>query len=75
MVIKSAIADIEKLTAAIDFQGFRHNTEKILAVVKAIKIWGEAVKKFLRIRVTAIHKFPEKRSLFFSIYKLCNCRC
>ncbi|MEH2412968.1 hypothetical protein [Nostoc sp.] len=47
MVIKSAIADIEKLTAAIDFEGFRHHTEEILAVVNEIKIWGEAVKKFL----------------------------
>jgi uncharacterized protein with HEPN domain len=43
--IFEAIADIETFTAAIDFEAFRQNREKVLAVVKAIKILGEAVKK------------------------------
>ncbi len=43
--ILEAIADIVTFTAAIDFEAFRQNREKILAVVKAIEILGEAVKK------------------------------
>lgn len=43
--ILDAIADIEMFTAEVDFEAFRHNREKVLAVVKAIKILGEAVKK------------------------------
>ncbi|MEH1902596.1 MAG: hypothetical protein V7L04_14570 [Nostoc sp.] len=54
MLIIFAIANTETLAAAIDFGVFRHHTEKILTVVKALEIWAEAVKKFLRIRVTAI---------------------
>lgn len=43
--ILEAIADIETFTATIDFETFRQNREKVLAVVKAIEILGEAVKK------------------------------
>ena len=43
--ILDAIADIEMFTAEVDFEAFRHNREKVLAVVKAIEILGEAVKK------------------------------
>lgn len=43
--ILEAIADIETFTAEIDFEAFRQNREKVLAVVKAIEILGEAVKK------------------------------
>jgi uncharacterized protein with HEPN domain len=43
--ILEAIADIETFTATIDFEAFRQNREKVLAVVKAIEILGEAVKK------------------------------
>lgn len=43
--ILDAIADIEMFTAEVDFEAFRHNKEKVLAVVKAIEILGEAVKK------------------------------
>ncbi|MGH8000848.1 MAG: HepT-like ribonuclease domain-containing protein [Brasilonema sp.] len=40
-----AIADIEGFTDGIDFETFRVNREKILAVVKSIEILGEAVKR------------------------------
>jgi uncharacterized protein with HEPN domain len=40
-----AIADIEAFTDGIDFETFRVNREKILAVVKSIEILGEAVKR------------------------------
>ena len=43
--ILDAIADLEMFTAEVDFEAFRHNREKVLAVVKAIEILGEAVKK------------------------------
>ena len=43
--ILDAIADIETFTANVDFETFRHNREKVLAVVKSIEILGEAVKK------------------------------
>lgn len=43
--ILEAIADIETFTAGIDFAAFQQNREKVLAVVKAIEILGEAVKK------------------------------
>jgi uncharacterized protein with HEPN domain len=43
--ILDAIADIEVFTDGIDFETFRVNREKILAVVKSIEILGEAVKR------------------------------
>jgi uncharacterized protein with HEPN domain len=43
--ILTAISDIETFTAGIDFQTFASNREKVLAVIKAIEILGEAVKK------------------------------
>ncbi|MEC4806409.1 MAG: DUF86 domain-containing protein [Jaaginema sp. PMC 1079.18] len=43
--ILDAIADIETFTAEVDFAAFQQNREKVLAVVKAIEILGEAVKK------------------------------
>ena len=43
--ILEAIADIESFTVGIEFDEFRANREKILAVVKSIEILGEAVKK------------------------------
>jgi uncharacterized protein with HEPN domain len=42
--LKDAIADIETFTAEVDFEAFRQNREKVLAVVKTIEILGEAVK-------------------------------
>ena len=42
--MKDAIADIETFTAEVDFEAFRQNREKVLAVVKTIEILGEAVK-------------------------------
>jgi uncharacterized protein with HEPN domain len=43
--VTDAIADIETFTAEVDFEVFRQNREKVLAVVKTIEIQGEAVKK------------------------------
>ncbi|MBE7385482.1 MAG: DUF86 domain-containing protein [Leptolyngbya sp. SIO1E4] len=43
--ILAAIADIEAFTDGIDFNEFRENREKVLAVVKSIEILGEATKK------------------------------
>ena len=43
--ILAAIADIEAFTDGIDFNEFRGNREKVLAVVKSIEILGEATKK------------------------------
>jgi uncharacterized protein with HEPN domain len=43
--ILESIADIESFTAGVDFESFRRNREKVLAVVKSIEILGEAVKK------------------------------
>ena len=43
--ILDAITDIEVFTDGIDFETFRVNREKILAVVKSIEILGEAVKR------------------------------
>jgi len=43
--ILDAIADIETFTVGVDFAAFQQNREKVLAVVKAIEILGEAVKK------------------------------
>jgi len=43
--ILDAIADIETFTTNVDFDAFRNNREKVLAVVKSIEILGEAVKK------------------------------
>jgi len=39
------IADLETFTANVEFEAFRANREKVLAVVKSIEILGEAVKK------------------------------
>jgi uncharacterized protein with HEPN domain len=43
--ILDTIADIETFTANVEFEAFRANREKVLAVVKSIEILGEAVKK------------------------------
>lgn len=43
--ILAAIADIEAFTDGINFNEFRENREKVLAVVKSIEILGEATKK------------------------------
>jgi uncharacterized protein with HEPN domain len=43
--ILESIVEIESFTTGVDFEGFRANREKILAVVKSIEIIGEAVKK------------------------------
>ncbi len=43
--ILETIADIEAFTADVEFAAFKANREKVLAVVKAIEILGEAVKK------------------------------
>jgi len=43
--ILDTIADLETFTANVEFEAFRANREKVLAVVKSIEILGEAVKK------------------------------
>lgn len=43
--ILDTISEIEGFTAGVEFEAFQANREKILAVVKLIKILGEAVKK------------------------------
>lgn len=45
MDILDAITDIATFTTNVDFETFRHNREKVLAVVKSIEILEEAVKK------------------------------
>jgi uncharacterized protein with HEPN domain len=42
--ILESIADIETFTVDIDFEVFRANREKVLAVVKSLEIVGEVVK-------------------------------
>jgi hypothetical protein len=59
--LKDAIADIETFTAEVDFEAFRQNREKVLAVVKAIEIRERQSRKFLRIPATATRRFPRRR--------------
>jgi uncharacterized protein with HEPN domain len=43
--ILETIIEIESFTAGINFDTFRTNREKVLAVVKLLEILGEAVKR------------------------------
>jgi uncharacterized protein with HEPN domain len=45
--ILETIAYLEGFTNGVSFEAFEANPEKLFAVVKAIEIIGEAVKKFL----------------------------